>query len=177
MNPWPPEQYFFDVPIYRCSLDQHTETMKKQEKHAQAYLAAMSFGDEASRTKCYNQERARWNKYHWYCWQFNEIVGWIRLYVLMGGQIRGDEFYCSAKRIVARSRAPIQFRGKAFEIYVHREDPNEAIYNKILAALKDMQREPQFKKRFIDTSNLEYLGCFIDWKALLPALRIRKAKA
>ncbi|SFU41167.1 hypothetical protein SAMN04488527_10291 [Aliiroseovarius crassostreae] len=102
-------------------------------------------------------------------WQFNEIIGYIRLHFL-GTQIRGEYFSAEKKR------NPVS-RKKVFTFRTHKLAPehtlwktgdltNQEIWEAICEYVSDCQRE-LMKGRYIDDSVLRELGPFIDWRSFL----------
>ncbi len=86
------EPIFFEIPIYHRSLSAHTSDMQAQE---------------AKITKTVNKDlypesfKALYNGFHaaiWYGWKYNEIVGYLNLYIL-GSQFRADIWFITKKRI------------------------------------------------------------------------------
>ena len=66
-----------------------------------------------------------------------------------------------------RSRKEFECLGDKFELYVSPEEsPNEIFYN-VLKKLISLNKESEFRRRFIDTSTFETVGKYIDWKGLV----------
>lgn len=96
------------------------------------------------------------------CWEFNEIIGYIRLHFL-GGQVRGEYFAVNRKRIV-------RTRHKQFEYVSHKLAPEVEIEMPVTdqtveaAArqyLHDCQRE--LPRRHVDLEGFNVLAPYIRW--------------
>ncbi len=100
-------------------------------------------------------------------WEYNEIIGYIKLYIL-GSQIRGEYYSVNAKKIV-------KTRKKQFELVSDKIEPelelplledNVAIYNTILTYIDNCKKNLKIKNRFIDSSLFEVIGQHINLKTL-----------
>jgi hypothetical protein len=105
-------------------------------------------------------------------WKYNEIIGYIQLHFL-GSQIRGEYWRIAGKRIVrTRHKTYSRCRDKlAPEIGIPYKSSNSEIYalvkDYLLACAKELEG------RNIDSSQLESLGPYVDWQALLTAHKTR----
>ncbi len=164
------EYYFFEIPIYRCSPEQFRD---EQDSIKNSII-------EKDKVEYYSNETANTlYRLKSYPFDYNETIGWIRLYYL-GTQIRGDYYfeksptppYSLKKRITRGIRKKrYEYSGKAFEINVKYEWTNTEIFNALLKKLKDTnKREQPFKKRFFDLSYLENIGHHVNWKNMFNKL-------
>lgn len=163
------EPYFFEIPIYRCDQKTHTKEMELLEKE----WVKDEYKDYAPESY-----QGIYNYFHqsiWYSWRYNEIVGWISLYIL-GSQIRGDYIFITAKRIGKGIRKK-RFRiyGKAFEHTLHRNLTSQEIFDEILSQLKKLMKSDNvLKKRYLDLSSFLALGQYVDWMDLVDKLNSYK---
>ena len=99
-------------------------------------------------------------------WQYNEIVGWVQLFFL-GSQIRGEYWGVDAKRIT-RTRKK-QFEFKSLKLVPEIDIPHAATNSEIFGVVQDYLSECQkkLKHRYIDTSRLELIGPYVDWRRLI----------
>ena len=104
MTEFPNALYFFDVPIYRCTLKAHTKLLNGEKERYVNQFSNLALAVPPSRL----QLEMRWAQREWYSWRFNEIVGWIRLFVLFGSQLRADWFYAKGRRFLPRGRREFQ---------------------------------------------------------------------
>lgn len=99
-------------------------------------------------------------------WLYNEVVGYIRLFVL-DSQVRGEYFGTSQKR-TRRTRHKV-FELKSLKLVPERDIPDVtssvAIFKTVLEYLADCRKE--LKPKYIDSSLLEELGPHIDWKEFI----------
>ncbi|MCI5227624.1 MAG: hypothetical protein D3918_13430 [Candidatus Electrothrix sp. AX2] len=161
------EKYIFDIPIYRCDIDKHTHESENEKKKYQS-LVVDAHGEEAIGSDSYLRMGERFDRDHWYPWQFNEIIGYIRIYAI-GYHVKGELWLTRAKKIRRDLKnKKIFYRGKAFE---HRcfYQSSEDIFNSIQSEIVAIQNQQEFKKRFVDLSQFLEIGPFIDWPGLLAA--------
>jgi len=155
------DAYFFDLPVYRLPEAQyHGERGVFVERHM-GRLTGDSQLDEAFRG---HLEQAYGGP-----WQFNEIIGYIRLFFL-GSQVRGEYFGVQQKRIVrTRKKTMVQLELK---LVPEMEIPRDATSDQIFAVVSDyVQRcKNQLKKRVVDDSLLSRVGPFVDWKRLIASV-------
>jgi len=161
----PPQLYFFDVPLYRLTRDKYYRDMER-------YKARTSLGDPGfqgfyerhpdSRRRTEEEMYAKFGG----AWDFNEIVGFVRLYVL-GSQIRGGLWLNDAKRHV-RTRRKV-FCAVALKVVAEEQIwppyDNESIWSAIQNYLDRVRRE--FPQRVVFADHLEVLGPHVDWRAVL----------
>lgn len=142
---------FYDVPIYRLTREQYQEDIdafvKPRVERQRAGVEQM------------------WWEHFGGAWQFNEIIGYLRLHFL-GNQVRAEWWSVKAKRVT-------KTRKKQFEYKVHKLAPetsipsgatNADIWSAVLEHLNDCRRE--LKGRNVDSSLLEVLGPHVNWLAI-----------
>lgn len=102
-------------------------------------------------------------------WQYNEIVGYIRLH-FVGSQIRGEYFAPNTSRIV-------KTRKRVFWLQTHKLAPEVSIpltatSGQIFDLIKDYVDacKRELPRRYIDASQLMRLGPFVDWKGLYETI-------
>lgn len=121
----------------------------------------------------------RFQRYY-YQFEYNEVIGWIRLYIF-GTQIRGHYFFESdpknpdswKKRINKgiRKKKFVGFENKAFELSVYKEQNSQEIFNALLQELKQLNKnEKPFIKHYFDLEQLKNIGQFVDWRMLVSDL-------
>ena len=159
------EQYYFEIPVYRCDPDTHTKEMKIKEKEFTV--------EEYKETAPISYQNILNHFHHTICypWKYNEVIGWICLYI-MGTQIRGDYYFTSAKRIGKgiRKKKFIYF-GKAFEHSLPRNLSSDEIYQELIDVLERINKnERPFKNRYIDLDSLKTIGEFVNWEKLVDKL-------
>jgi hypothetical protein len=159
------EPYFFEIPIYRCDPDTHTKEMSDKE---------IEFTREEWKDTAPISYQNMINHFHesvWYPWKFNEVIGWLCLYI-MGSQVRGEYYFDTAKRINKGIRIKkFKYVGKAFEHSLKFSLTSQEIFNEIILELEKLNfRRKPLKKRYIDLETFKTVGQFIDWKTLTEKL-------
>jgi hypothetical protein len=98
-------------------------------------------------------------------WQYNEVIGHIRLHFL-GSQIRGEYIGVSRKRVVRTRRKIFEFQTwkLAPEIEVPADATSALIFGLIKNYVSACRRE--LSKRYIDTAMLDAVGPYIDLRRL-----------
>ena len=163
---------FFDIPVYRLSKeDYHAEFEKFLRKHEagfdpqSAVLLERQKQDDPAHERC---RRERLLDGFGGPWQFNEIVGYVRLHFL-GSQVRGALWMVNKTRLVKTRKKQLCFRTDkvAPELDIPLHATNENIFQTIMRYVERAKAE--LRPRFLDTSVLERIGGFVNWKAMRAA--------
>ena len=163
------EKYFYDVPVYRLSRERYYQDMDKYiNKHMHSGSPSHIKMIEDSYTKEPTQKRAledRLRKSYGGAWEYNEIIGYIRLYFFVT-QIRGEYWGVNSKRVVRTRKKILEHKTwkLASEIDLHWEPDSSSIFSQILKYLERCQNE--LKGKYIDTCNFKAIGSYVDWKSL-----------
>ena len=163
------EKYFYDVPVYRLSRERYYKDMdeyinKHMHSGSPSHIKMMEdFYRKEPAQKRASEDRLR--KSYGGAWDYNEIIGYIRLY-FFGTQIRGEYWGVNAKKIVRTRKKFFEYKTwkLAPEIDLHWEPNSSSIFLQIQKYLERCKKE--LKNRFIDTRNLEVIGPYVDWKSL-----------
>lgn len=164
------ERYFFDVPVYRLSEERYYRDMAQ---HIDDVLFPPE--DQLSNTL---RELDRINpnendalrghiaKKYGGSWQFNEIVGYIRLFFL-GFQVRGEYFTIGQKNICRTRRKIFELKSLnlAPEVEISDFTSNAAILAAVMEYLSNCRKE--LKGKHVDSEMFVNLSRFIDWQAFL----------
>ena len=159
-------KYFFDIPVYRLTRDKYyLERDEYIDKTLYPMNSAYSEQLRIQDEKNPNRNDAFKNhleNYYGGCWEFNEIIGYIRLHFL-GSQVRGEYFGVNKKRI-------IRTRKKTFEYKTWKLAPEVDItfplsQSGILKATRDYIQDckKELPNRYIDDSMFETLAKHINW--------------
>ncbi|WP_179022420.1 hypothetical protein [Winogradskyella forsetii] len=169
------ENYFYEIPIYRCTPERHFLELGELENKIVNEIGILSIDYPENFEQIKDSRYAR----NSYPFDYNEIIGWIKLYIL-GNQIRGEYYFevdtkdrQKEKKRLDKGIRKKRFEnfGKAFEISIKNATDNEQISKKLKNELIDLQNnEKPFKGRFIDTRQLDNITEFIDWQGLIKAL-------
>lgn len=159
------EKYFFEVPIYRCSVEKHTQEQEySKNKRLQALIDI--HGESVKSSHSYRWTKSDFDTNHWYPWRYNEIIGWLRLYTL-SNQVRGDLWFINAKRIRSDLKEKRNhFVGKAFEKTILPSYSSSKIFEIICKELEYQSKDYPIKGRFMDTELFYQIGKYVDWKKL-----------
>ncbi len=155
---------FFDVPVYRLARDRYQHQLSsKIDRDMEIFAGSDIPEDILSRNRKMRVEHQRL-KYG--TWDFNEIVGYIRLY-FRGSQVLGEYFSAEKKRTVLTRRKVFLYETYklATEGSIPANATNEEIFNCIIEYTQRCEKELT-RGRFVETAFLEQLGPHVDWDAL-----------
>lgn len=163
------EKYFYDVPVYRLSRERYYKDMDKYiKKHMYSgspnHIKMMEdFHRKEPTQKLASDNRLR--KSYGESWEYNEIIGYIRLY-FFGTQIRGEYWAVNSKRVVRTRKKILEYKTwkLASEINLHWEPDSSSIFLQILKYLERCQKK--LKGRYIDICNFKAIGHYVDWKLM-----------
>ena len=98
-------------------------------------------------------------------WNFNQVVGWIRLYV-PGSQVCGELWFTNAKRF-GRNLVRKQFslHRKLFDLDVRSSQSSDDIFFGLLSELRSINKIGN-RRIYLELEPFETLGPFIDWRSL-----------
>jgi len=160
--------FFLDIPVYRCTQEKHTKEMEMEKRGLIQYLESSGVPRENAPTAYLNAEN-HFDRNLWYSWKYNDIIGWIRLFVC-GRQLRGEYWWVTSRRIIKRGKKEFSYCGKAFESEdIISEDSNQ-IFSILCGLLNQLSKERPFKSRYIDMELLLTLGPYINWRELIDSM-------
>jgi hypothetical protein len=159
------KHYFFDIPVYRIKEDQY---YLERDAHLERilYPPDASWAEELRELHKREPDTARPHiERSFGQWIYNEIIGYIRLHFL-GDQIRVEYFSVTKKRIV-RTRTKI-FEYQTWKLARELDVPSDASSKHIYALVKQYLSDcgRQVPKRHIDTTMLDAIGPYVDWRRL-----------
>lgn len=157
-----PDYHFFEIAIYRCRVETHTH---EQERAKQKYMEFFEASRESAPSS-YERASSWFDSEHWYPWQYNEVIGWLRLYTL-GSQIRGELWMAKAKRHVAGGRRRFFYMGKAFELHTFPSQTDGEIQAEVMQELEQFSKEPSRRSRYLDLECFEVAAPAINWRKLV----------
>lgn len=163
-------RYFYDIPVYRVPEERYYRECNeyiegviypKGSPHNEAMRSK-----EAADPNCNISIRDHLQGSYGGCWQFNEIIGYIRLHFL-GSQVRGEYFAVKRRRVVRTRTKTIEYLtwNLAPEVDIHYPPSNRGIYTSILEYLSACKKE--LPNRYVDTQLFEIIGPHVDWCDLL----------
>lgn len=164
-------QYIFDIPVYRKTHEEfNAEINRELAKRVERIVSC----DPQRRPP---NGKTRQRLHHAVIaesggpWQFNQIVGWLRLFV-EGGKIGCHPWWIDAKRLnrkMRHKRLYLKTKSDVLGIRLRNESSNE-IYDILLKRLTKEAAEPPYKKRYVDLDVFRRVGPFIDWRGMLDQL-------
>ena len=155
------KKYFYIIPIYSFSREEYD---KKREIYFYKQKKKYVYSEDEDSLKLF--EKA-FNKILWTPWKYNQIVGFIELFI-WSKDIRGEYYFVENKRIsVHLKKKRFRLCGKAFELGIYFSISNEEIYNRIKEQLEMLRNERSFKNRYIDLEKFYEVAPYIDWNCLL----------
>jgi hypothetical protein len=161
------DMYFFDVPIYRCTLDKHTKEMEIEKKELTKILDNSGFTRDKI-PESYSNLESHFDTNIGYSWKYNDIIGWVRLFVC-GTQLRGDLWWISSSRIIRRGKKQFRYFGKAFESQSIKGETSSEIFEILCICLKELSKERPIKGRYIDMELLLNLGPYVNWRRFMDS--------
>lgn len=159
------ERYFFDIPIYRTSSvrfynDINAAVARNEDGYGERFGGVLPHPIATA-----VRESFRIN----FCapWNFNQAVGWVRLYAF-GREIGGQVWRRTGKRWVVNPRHKrFECLGKGFEVACVGDESSDDLREMTRAKLTELTREGMFAGRVIDLEAFDNVAPFIDWTKLL----------
>lgn len=150
---------FFEIPIYRCTIEKHSEeTQRNYQKFAK---------------KCYQKSEEDMRDFFytnlWHPWKYNDVIGFLNLHIL-GSQLRAELWKVDKKKYNGGiTLKPFKNNGKSLELNIPKDLNSKQIFDFILKKLEKLNKK-EFKKRHLDLEAFIRVGEFIDWKDLIKEL-------
>ncbi len=158
--------YVFDIPVYRVSKERyHSE----REKAVETITFAVCEGQGIARSRV--PETVRNIEFYSRCpWQFNDVVGWVRLFI-EGCSVGGHLWWVEGKRLQVRMKKRFYLTATSNSLHTHFPPPadSKAIFQGTLEALESLSKRKPLKGRFMDLSIFRRVGPFIDWRKLIDS--------
>jgi len=162
-------RYFFDIPVYRLSREDYYTA---RDAHIEKMIYQPGTPGEQERRQLDNADprrnevfREHLERVYGGCWDFNEIIGHIRLHFL-GTQVRGEYFAVAAQRIVRTRTKNFEYRAWKLAPEVEVELPYGAV--EVLTAVRQYIEDCKNKlpRRYLDTSKFDVIADHLDWAGL-----------
>lgn len=155
------EKYIFSIPIYTCSEEEYE---RKRDVYFRKNLVKYSVRNDK---QSLNLFESAFYKYLWSPWKYNQVIGFIEIFV-WGKDIRGELYFEESKRISIHSKKRrYELQGKAFEMGVYFVQQTDNIFKNLSAHLEYLKNEKPYKGRYIDLNRFYEIGPYINWRALL----------
>jgi len=158
----------FCIPIYLRSQEEHHTDMEQRKKN---FLT--EFRKSYDRLNALNHFDPK--KYEtwfyasdWYCWKYNEIVGYIEVYT-DGKIMKAQKYFVNARRITKSLRKKrFKYCGKMYDIVNSEYNTNEQIATELKKFLKELSgKDKSCRRLYFDTSSTLNVINYIDFKRLL----------
>lgn len=159
------ETNIFDIPIYRISFEKYVKVRDtNKEKHIERQLQFMLPNTDAFQIAAARNHHSNcWDNRCFWCWRYNEIIGWISLYITPTKQIRGDLYMARGKRFSEKSKKLFEFHETIIKHTVFLNDSDQNIYNELLDTLNIMRKEDWMCNYFLDIEPFCAIGPHIKW--------------
>lgn len=157
------EKYFFEIPVYRCSAEDYQAEIKALEaEHINNYGSL----EYIWLTLPLNNYRKAGS------WRFNQIIGYLRLFVDFGNNVIKAEYWRIEQRRIPKHQSKKKFMlrgGNAIEVWFLKSETSKEIYTSLIENLEALQKEKRFKNRFIDLNVFREIGPFVDWRSFIDS--------
>jgi hypothetical protein len=159
---------FFDIPIYRVSKDEYAaefdQYMNKLDNKEGPEAAALRKKLDQEDPESAEQRRDIFRDSFGGAWQFNEIIGYIRLDFL-GSQVRGKLWMANVKRVVkTRKRQLVQRSSEVVPVDIPRNATNDDVFRTIVRYLE--AAKAKLRPYYVDTLIFDRIGPYVDWNRL-----------
>ena len=163
-------KYFYDLPVYRVARDHY---YKERAEHIENVIFPLAGKNNDALRKLESEKpglndflRNHLEKSYGGQWEFNEVIGYIRLHFL-GTQVRGEYYAPSKKRIVRTRTKTLEFQTwkLAPEVDIELPVTNTTIRKAISEYIEACRKE--VPRRFIDTGLFEAVSPHVDWLSFL----------
>ena len=169
------EKYFFDIPIYRCSIEKHEQELDDDKNKILQNLVDIH-GPNVIHSESYKWIGNHFDRTQWYPWRYNEVIGWVRLY-RCGGQVRGESWFTNANKIRRNLKHKrIIYKGKTFEIFLHENMSSKEIFESICSELEHQRTILPIKGRYMDMSIFLSIGRFINGENCLNLIGLTEIR-
>ena len=172
------DKYIFDIPVYRKSHDEFDAeidtAMAKRVEHIISHDPQRRRPDRETHQRLHHAVIAESGG----PWQFNQIVGWLRLFV-EGDKIGCHPWWVDAKRLSRRMRQKrlyLQTTSDVLGVRLRNESSNE-IYDILLKRLSEKAEEQPYKNRYVDLDIFRRVGPFIDWREMIDQMIARNRRS
>ena len=163
--------YFLDLPVYRLPEEEYNKQrstfIESEMKKYRIHITPSSLVTAKDLQVADDNNRDRLWKSFGGAWRYNEIIGYVRLYLFFT-QIRGQYWRVMAKRIVRNGKKNMgHWEDKLAPLTeLPTSGSNKEIYDAILEHVNDCRKKLKKPKRYLDAERLTTIGSFVDWRAL-----------
>lgn len=164
--------HFFDIPVYRLAQDTYYAA---RQDHVDALVyqvgsTSETFLREKERVdpNAHVSFRSHLQQSYGGCWEFNEIIGYIRLHFL-GTQVRGEYFASTKSRLVRTRTKTLEWKTWKLAPEVDIDPPygTAEVLHAVRSYISDCKK--QLPRRYIDDEHFEVIAPYVDWAALFQS--------
>lgn len=162
--------HIFDIPIYRLSFNDYVKERNSQEAkyiERQLQYSSLEMNEEQLEAECNYHSNCWYHQFFW-CWKYNEVIGWISLYITIS-QIRGDLYMAKGERFSGRSKKQFELRETIIKCEVTKFDTDNDIYKELLEELRDTQKENWMRNYVLDIGPFLAIGPHVKWRDVIFA--------
>ena len=158
------DRYLFEIPIYRCSTDQHDEDMNT----AKAKWMAPFKGSKG--TPAYKRAEVAFDREGWFPWKYNEAIGWISILANVA-YVRGELWFVRNRISKQLRKKAFYWIGKLFEYHPPRLAEGARTSERVFGELRDTimrsLKENDLSKYSVDLECFDNTGRYLDWELVL----------
>lgn len=167
-----PRAYFYDLPVYRLARERY---YSERDAHIDAVVYQVGTSFETLRREQERKDpnahigiRGHLEKKYGGCWEFNEIIGYIRLHFL-GTQVRGEYFASTKKRLVRSRNRTLEWKtwNLAPEVEIEKPHDSESVLSAVRQYIAACKKE--LSRRVIDDEAFEVVAPHVNWSSLLQS--------
>lgn len=161
-------RFFFEVPLYWCDQGKfETKYTQDLEVHMGTFAGGADTKGEHLPRSAIAGIKERFGKGYVAPWRYNQVVGWIRLFVT-GPQIRGDLWLCSNQRYSRRmNRKHITLTGKAFELHCWPHQSSQEIAHLVRTEIVSSVRRTRNGQLTPDLECFDNMSSSLNWCQLV----------
>jgi hypothetical protein len=163
----PHAQRILELPVYRCTEEQYYREQKASyESAAKQYQQMLQRAGPDMLERVAQEMKAFRIRWKIYPWDFNEVVGWIRLYA-RAESIGASLFLVTTKISKTMSRKKFGWDSSNFlEILISKNQTSADIFEHLRSSII-VETLRRFRgKRYVDTGVLDVFGPHLDWVLL-----------
>jgi hypothetical protein len=165
------DYYIFDIPVYRLPKDKYYKDRDEATtRHLRKVFPGVEFPPEKYPGHCQTLEQ-EFHKAFGGPWDFNQVVGWLKLYA-EGSAIGAHLWWVAeAKRLQSRMRKTFYLTTSSNKLatWFQPEDKSDTIFAETLTQIEALAKERPLKRRYVDLDAFRNVGRFIDWRGLMDA--------
>lgn len=166
------EKYLFDIPVYRLTESQYEQNQTEYIKRFVPEYNPNQLFEKLLKGE-FNFDESFQAKNYGGSWRYNEIIGYIRIYLFCRNQIRGDYIQTDAKRIVrTRKKQFIKKIEKIVpEVRIRDVSSKKEIHAAIEKCINRCRLSKVLKNRYLDLEYYNLFSNFIEWGNLLESIK------